>query len=279
MIIREFYRTRSLFCRGIGVLVSLTLAVSCSSEQSTSSEVASAAQFYSNPAAPGFDSVNSQTEAIKIADKVMDAMGGRKAWDQTRFIAWNFFGNRKLIWDRYTGNTRIDFPDSSVYLVNVNDMTGKIWLQGEVVTEPDSLAKYLTRGKNIWINDSYWLVMPFKLKDSGVTLKLLEDEPTLEGKTCHVLELTFQGVGATPQNKYLVYVDTGSNLVSQWAYYREAGQDSANFVLPWGNYNTHGNIILSEDRGERDLSEVQVFEVLPEEVFTSFEPVDLNLYH
>lgn len=277
MIITEFNSARWLLFWGIGLLLIMTLA--CTREHTPNQAALADAQNLSNPAAPGFDTIHSQAAAIEIADQVMEAMGGRQAWDQTRFIAWNFFGNRKLIWDRYTGNTRIDFPDSSVYLVNVNHMTGKVKRHGEQVTHPDSLSKYLEQGKNLWINDSYWLVMPFKLKDSGVTLKYLGDEPTLEGKTSHVLELTFKGVGVTPQNKYLVYVDTGSNLVNQWAYYREAGQDSANFVLPWGNYQIHGKILLSDDRGNRDLSEVQVFDALPEEVFTSFEPVNLSLYH
>ena len=232
-----------------------------------------------NPAAEGFDMVNSDEQAIAIADQVMDAMGGRASWDQTRYLCWDFFGNRHLIWDKESGNVRIDFPDGNIYQVNVFDGSGKVLKDSSEVVHPDSLAKELDRAKRIWINDSYWLVMPFKLKDSGVTLKYLGVEQSQQGEPSHVLELTFKNVGVTPQNRYLVYVDTSSNLVNQWAFYREADQDSANFVLPWDNYQQHGKLLLSSNRGERNLTDVQVLDALPAEIFTSLEPVDLNDYN
>jgi len=236
------------------------------------------AEAYANPAAKGFDMANSDQKAMDVADLVMNAMGGRTAWDETRYLAWDFFGRRQLIWDKQEGHVRIDFPDSSVYLYNVFSDSGLIWHQNQELSNPDSLSKYLTRAKNIWINDSYWLVMPFKLKDSGVTLKYQEMQEADNGALSHVLEMTFSEVGVTPQNKYLVYVDTATNLVNQWAYYREYNQDSADFVLPWGNYKQMGRILLSDERGEYDLSGVHVFDSLPATVFSSFEGVDLSLY-
>ena len=233
---------------------------------------------YANPAAEGFNDAGSDQKAVEVADLVMNAMGGRQAWDDTRYLAWDFFGYRRLIWDKIDGNVRIDFPDSSVYLYNVFSDSGAVWQQQEQLTNADSLNKYLTRAKNIWINDSYWLVMPFKLKDSGVTLGYMDLQEAENGAVSHVLQLTFAGVGVTPQNKYLVYVDTATNLVNQWAYYRESNQDSADFVRPWGNYKQMGKILLSDERGDSDLSEVHVFDSLPATVFNSFESVDLSLY-
>jgi hypothetical protein len=260
-------------------LVSLIVAVSlmaCQSSQDQSGNAITQPTAANNPAADGFNAENSDPAAIEIADLVMEAMGGRSAWDGTRYLAWDFFGARKLLWDKHTGNVRVEFPDGSVCLVNIIDGSGKVHKQGEEVINMDSLAKELEKAKHIWINDSYWLVMPFKLKDSGVTLKHLGMDETLEGTPSHVLELTFKEVGVTPQNRYLIYVDTTTNLVNQWAFYREAGQDSANFILPWGEYEQYGDILLSEYRGERSLSDVMVFDSLPKEVFTSFQAVDLS---
>ena len=262
------------------LLVSLIVAVSlmaCQSSQDQSGNAITQSTEANNPAADGFDAENSDPAAIEIADQVMEAMGGRSAWDGTRYLAWDFFGARKLLWDKHTGNVRVDFPDGSVCLVNIMDGSGKVHKHGEEVINMDSLAKELEKGKHVWINDSYWLVMPFKLKDSGVTLKHLGMDETLEGVPSHVLELTFKEVGVTPQNRYLIYVDTTTNLVNQWAFYNEAGQDSANFILPWGEYEQYGDILLSEYRGERSLSDVMVFDTLPKEVFTSFQAVDLSI--
>ena len=54
-----------------------------------------------NPAAEGFNQTNSDAQAIAIADEVMLAMGGREAWDNTRYLCWKFFGRDELIWDKW----------------------------------------------------------------------------------------------------------------------------------------------------------------------------------
>ncbi len=277
MILPEYIPKNSSVLATMVFLLMTILLMACQSSQDQSDGTIDQSEEENNPAANGFDLENSDVAAIEIADLVMEAMGGRSAWDHTRYLAWDFFGARKLVWDKLTGNVRVDFPDSSVCLVNISDGTGKVYKDGEEVTNPDSLAKELEKGKRIWINDSYWLVMPFKLKDSGVTLKHFGTLETLEGTPSHVLELTFKKVGVTPKNKYLIYVDTTTNLVNQWAYYRESDQDSANFTLPWSAYEQYGDILLSEFRGERSLSDVMVFDTLPAEVFTSFKAVDLSI--
>lgn len=225
-----------------------------------------------NPPAEGFDLAHSDPAAIELADSIMAAMGGRKNWDETRFISWNFFGRRNLVWDKRQGDVRIEsIPDSTIYLLNVNDLKGRVQVRGQEITEADSLAKMLQKGKGIWINDSYWLVMPFKLKDTGVTLKYLGEDITLSGLKCNVLELTFRDVGVTPNNKYRAYVDFKDNLVKQWAYYKDASQDSASQIWPWDNYRKYGNILLSADRSDnRGPRNVRVDEKLPGSIFTEF---------
>lgn len=225
-----------------------------------------------NPPAPGFDLEHSDPAAVELADSIMVAMGGRRSWDNTRFISWNFFGRRNLVWDKTDGNVRIEsIADSTIYLVNIHTLQGRVRVKGQEISEPDSLKKMLTKARAMWINDSYWLLMPFKLKDTGVTLHYLGEDTTAAGVPCNVLELTFNGVGETPQNKYHVYVDVRDNLVKQWAYYREAGQDAPTQVWPWDNYKRYGEILLSADRSDgRGPRNVRVDEKLPPGVFTEF---------
>lgn len=225
-----------------------------------------------NPPMKGFDLPNSDPAAIELADSVMAAMGGRRNWDKTRYISWNFFGRRNLVWDKTNGNVRIEsLPDSIIYLVNIHTLEGRVQVSGKEITEPDAVKRMLTRARSIWINDSYWLVMPFKLKDSGVALKYLGEDTTATGTRANVLELTFDNVGDTPQNKYRVYVDVKDNLVKQWAYYKEASQDSASQVWPWDNYKRYGDILLSADRSDqKGPRDVRVDDRLPDAVFTEF---------
>ena len=228
-----------------------------------------------NPAAPGFNEANSDEKAIAIADEVMTAMGGRKYWDETRYLVWNFFGRRKLFWDKQSGNVRIDsYPDTTTYLVNVFTNEGKVKKGEEVLSHPDSVSLYMKQGKSIWINDSYWLVMPFKLKDSGVTLKYMGEDTTMVGAQADVLQLTFEEVGDTPENKYLVYVDKTSRLVTQWDFFTKYQDEEPRFSTPWADYKPYGTILLSGDRGRSQLTEIGCFETIPESVFTDFAAVE-----
>lgn len=258
------------------IFTSCLLMYSCEpgTEEASANETEAATE-KANPPAPGFNEADSDPQAIEIADEVMEAMGGRQAWDSTRFISWNFFGARHLLWDKRTGRVRIEVPqDSTVYLIDVDDNSGKVMKNGTVLENPDSLTKYVSRGKSIWINDSYWLVMPYKLKDSGVTLKYLGKDTTQQGARADVLELTFDNVGDTPQNKYHVFVDEDSSLVTQWSYFQNASDETPRFTTPWQNYKQYGEILLSGDRGERQLSNIRVYNQVPDRVFESFDPVD-----
>lgn len=223
-----------------------------------------------NPPAEGFDMANSDPAAIELADSIMVAMGGRHNWDNTQFISWNFFGNRELVWDKKMGRVRIEsLKDSITYLLNLNTMEGKVSVKGHELPPGDSLNTMLKKAKSIWINDSYWLVMPFKLKDSGLTITYLGEDTLETGGKCNVMELQFKDVGDTPQNKYRIYVDLSDNLVKQWSYYKQADQDSANFTRPWDNYKKYGDILLSGDRSDNSgPRNVRVDETLPDEVFT-----------
>lgn len=225
-----------------------------------------------NPPAPGFNIEASDHQAVILADEVMEAMGGREAWDHTRYLQWNFFGRRLLTWDKKNGDVRIEsLPDSTLYLVNVNTLKGQVKRRGVTESNPDTLKMLLDRAKSIWINDSYWLVMPFKLKDTGVALKYIGKDTTLNGQTGDMVELTFDKVGDTPQNKYHVFIDETSKLVTQWSFFQDAGLKVPGFTTPWGEYQRYGKILLSGDRGERDITDIAVPDSLPPGTFTSLE--------
>lgn len=109
--------------------------------------------------------------------------------------------------------------------LHIPDTTGMVWKNGVVMSEPDSLDKYLNQAYRIWINDSYWLLMPFKLRDPGVHLSYIGRDTTQNGTSADVLEMEFTAVGVTPQNKYHIWIGGEPKEVLQWAYYRNA-QDS-----------------------------------------------------
>lgn len=211
---------------------------------------------------------SSDPKALKLAEKVIQAMGGMDNWNETRYLRWEFFDSRLWWWDKWTGNVRCEVSASDLRIaMNVHDKSGNVYMHGSVQTSPDTLEKYLDRGYRMWINDMYWLVMPFKLKDPGVTLKHLGDRVSVQGTECEVLELTFEGVGVTPDNKYHVYVDKQSHLVVQWDYYTHYNDDEPRFRSTWDEYARYDGIRLSAKRGDRTLDKIAVIPDLPEAMF------------
>ncbi|HEY4653627.1 MAG TPA: hypothetical protein VIH22_03890 [Cyclobacteriaceae bacterium] len=224
-----------------------------------------------NPPAPGFDLANSDPAAVELADSIMVAMGGRENWDNTRFISWNFEGRHDLVWDKQTGNVRIESSDdSAIYLLNVKTNKGRVLESGREVISPDSLSDKLRKARTIWANDSYWLVMPFRLKSNGVTLKYLGEERT-DSARYNVLQLTITKTAVAPGGRYIAYVDLTDNLVKAWSDFSDSGPDTGETVLPWDNYRRYGNILLSADRtGGTGPRDVRVDSRLPDELFTEF---------
>lgn len=225
-----------------------------------------------NPASEGFDKANSDAKAIEIADAVMESMGGRKAWDDLKVVSWNFFGARTLLWNKESGDVRIQFgeSDSNIFITNIFTHQGIIKLDGVEQTEPDSISKYTEMAESVWINDAYWLFMPFKLKDSKTTLKYLDIDTVVGGVYSHVLQLTFNNIGDTPENKYHVYVDTTTMLVNQWAYFGNASDTIPAFTTPWTDYQDYGGLLLAGGRGKRGITEISVLDSIAKSTFTDF---------
>lgn len=223
------------------------------------------------PAAEGFNAEASDAKAIEIADRVMEAMGGYEAYNNTRYLSWRFFGKRLHVWDKWTGDIRYE-TDKVLVLMNIHSKNGSVFQDGKEVSDAKLIADSLKEGYEAWINDSYWLVMPYKLKDSGVTLKYKGEKDMEDGRKADVLVLTFNSVGVTPDNKYEVAVPRDTNLVEEWSFFGNFNDAEPRFATPWANWEKHGNILLSADRGKYKHSDVKVFDELPESVFKDPAP-------
>ncbi|PSR01545.1 MAG: hypothetical protein BRD50_08575 [Bacteroidetes bacterium SW_11_45_7] len=220
-----------------------------------------------------FNAQNSDKKAIAIADSAIQAMGGEQAWHNTRYLQWNFFGKRELLWDKNTDRVKIYVPQENLTIhVDLVADTGNVFQDGEITNERDSVEQYLQKGEQMWANDSYWLIIPFKLKDHGVQLSYMGDDTLDNGQKADVIEVTFNKVGFTPQNKYHVYIDQDRHLVRKWAYFQKADQSEPSMVTPWADYERYGDLLLSSKRGKLEISELAVFDSLPAGVFAKAGP-------
>lgn len=208
----------------------------------------------------------SSERAIEIAQATVQAMGGWDALDATRFVAWKFFGRRQHYWDRHTGDIRIESERegvTTIILMNIHSKEGRVFRDG-VELEGEPLAEMLENGHQAWVNDAYWMFMPYKMLDPGVTLGYVGEKSTAEGNAAWVVDLTFgDGVGYTPKNRYHVYVGKESGLVEQWDFFADASADEPNFAGPWKAWKAFGRIKLATSHG-RDIDwKIAVLDAFP----------------
>ncbi len=193
-----------------------------------------------------------------LADQVLEALGGAQAWNATRYLRFDFAverGGKEVVrrahvWDKWTGDYRLEGrtrEDKKPYRVvmNLHTKDGAAWLDGSAL-EGAALRKQLDDAYGTWVNDTYWLLMPYKLKDAGVTLRV-DGERHDGGQAWDRLLLTFDNVGLTPKDKYWAHVNRATHLVDRWEFVLngEAGQPA---VFDWKGWRDYGRIKLAPER-------------------------------
>lgn len=94
-----------------------------------------------------------------------------------------------------------------------------------------------------WVNDSYWLLAPLKVLDPGVKLTH-EGMNDVDGVACETLRLAFEGVGLTPGDQYLLYVDPQTKLVRAWDY---IPNPEKTMRASWEKYQSFGGLQLATE--------------------------------
>lgn len=182
-----------------------------------------------------------------VINKILESSGGRKAWQNSRYLNFSFapqkegktVSSRSHLWDRYTGDYRFEAKtptnENLLVLFNVNTQKGTSYLDGKIL--PDSLnTKEIKRAYGNFINDSYWLFLPFKLEDEGVNVTL-KDPEVIEGSKLDVLHLSFGKVGLTPGDQYWLYVDSASGQIKRWRFLLQGKQEG---TFNWTDYKDLG---------------------------------------
>ena len=223
----------------------------------------------------------SDPSALGAADRVMAALGGRQRWDDLHGLRWTFGSavgdtvrsTRRHAWDKWTGWDRIEGTDRAgrriLVIVSLNDRAGRAWVDG-VAAEGDSHEKLLKLGRSLWVNDSYWLLMPYKLRDPGVTLADA-GEAVVDGAPCDKIALSFAEVGDTPGDRYWVYVRRRDDRIVRWDMVLEGREPPPRSYTCEGWVEHSGMWFASDHRDGR----VNVF-TRDVEVVTAFSPAEFT---
>ncbi len=197
-----------------------------------------------------FDRVwGEDAKAMKVAQKTLDAMGGMENWKATPAIRFNFVvdskGNPprsvKHLWDRKNSRDHVEWSrdgKTTIAWVNLKTKSGTAWQDGKKL-EGEALQKALDTAHARWINDTYWLIMPFKILDAGVTLEYSSEK---EGHD--ILHLSFKGVGMTPGDQYWAYINQTTGLMDHWEYLLQDEKEKGSW--DWKDWGDYGKVKLSK---------------------------------
>ena len=186
------------------------------------------------------ETADSDPRAVAIADQVMANLGGKERWEALGGLRWTFqvaTGDtlrpaRHHAWDKRTGWHRVEGTNRQgqpfCMIDQIDHGEGMAWMNGTSI-EGDSLGKLMHRAKSLWTNDTYWMLMPYKLRDPGV--KLGYDGEARDGdKVYDRITLAFDHVGETPGDRYWVYVNRANHRIEKWEHLLQGASPPP---VPW----------------------------------------------
>ena len=198
-------------------------------------------------------------KADAVGRELIEALGGMPAWEKAREFRFDFVVERdgkalarfSHAWDRYTGDYRLRGTDKAgapyeVYF-NVNTRDGKVFVNGRPA-DPAASKDMLETAYGRFINDSYWLLAPWKMFDPGVHLAYDAEKPCPEGGTCDVLRLSFEeNVGLTPRDLYWIWITRDGRRMVQWQYVLGGAKEEPTTAL-WKDWQKFSGVSLSLEK-------------------------------
>ena len=218
----------------------------------------------------------------------MKALGGKENWEKARYLRFDFVveqkgkvvGDFKHLWDRYTGRYRVrgTTDKGQIYTVlfqDINSKKGDAFLNAVPVLDKDK-QKFLDMGYERFINDSYWLLMPYKWRDPGVNLKYEGAAKGAQGQAWDKVLLTFGQVGLTPKDRYWAFVNQKTGMMDRWEFILQ-GQKAPPSAFDWINWQDFEGIKLcTEMKAQKQplrilFRNVAVLHSMEDKPFTSID--------
>ena len=159
---------------------------------------------YHNEAKP---TGKSGPQAEELTQKMMSAINN-EAWQEVKFISWNFGGRQTHLWDKERHLAQVTWGENTV-LVDPNEVTGVAYVNGQKVSDDSSSDKLVKQAWKHFINDSFWLNAPSLARQPGTTRSIVQGEDGLDQ-----LMITYTSGGDTPGDSYLWKLDANGRPIS-----------------------------------------------------------------
>ena len=125
-------------------------------------------------------------EAEQLADEMLRTLN-KQAFDSLEYIEFTYVGVHSYEWDVKNNQVTVAWDDQRVFL----DLNQSI--------DGYSLLQY--KAYEYFINDTFWLIAPFKVRDAGVQRSIVDLDQN------RGLLVTYTSGGVTPGDSYLWIID------------------------------------------------------------------------
>ncbi|MCM4168179.1 hypothetical protein KCTC52924_03737 [Arenibacter antarcticus] len=145
--------------------------------------------------------VTPNMEADVLANKMLTALD-YEAYKNTRFLEWSFAsGGHNYMWDKQQQIVNVSWKNHQVTL-HLKDIPKSKAIKNGIVLNGTERLKTIKMAHTKFNNDSFWLVAPYKVFDTGTQRSLVPLENGSQG-----LLVTYTSGGDTPGDSYLWTLD------------------------------------------------------------------------
>ena len=161
-------------------------------------------------------------DAELLADEMLVALN-KPGYDSIARIQFTYPRGHTYDWDRENNRVRVQWDENDVTL----DLN-----QGAENYDATEYQAY-----EYFINDSFWLVAPFKVRDKGV------NRSTVEVKNGRGLLVSYASGGLTPGDSYLWIIDN-NGFPTSWKLYT-SNVPIGGLEIGWGGWTEKGGVWFS----------------------------------
>jgi hypothetical protein len=168
-------------------------------------------------------------EADALANKMLDALN-YQAYKNTNTIEWTFKKRHHYKWEKSKNKCDVFWKEYKVTLELNKPSESRAFIHGFKI-EGDLAAELIEKATTYFNNDSFWLVAPYKVFDTGSKRSLVRLENNEKA-----LLITYTSGGSTPGDSYLWHLDESGKPKSFqiWASILPIGGLEAT----WSNWTT-----------------------------------------
>ncbi|WP_299336330.1 hypothetical protein [uncultured Psychroserpens sp.] len=138
--------------------------------------------------------------ADQLAIKMLDALN-HEAYKATDYIEFTFKKRHHYKWIKAENTCEVYWKNIMVHLDLANHDNSLVTVSNEPYTGED-VDEYINKALDLFNNDTFWLVAPYKVFDPGVERRLVTTENDKEA-----LLVTYTDGGSTPGDSYLWHFD------------------------------------------------------------------------